>query len=57
MKFYIFLITVINSFAIFIFYVLNLRMTKTKILCLHGYGTNANFMKKQSVAFRKIIEK
>ncbi len=32
-------------------------MPKAKILCLHGYGTNANFMIKQSASFRKIIEK
>jgi hypothetical protein len=26
-------------------------MKKAKILCLHGYGTNAAFMKKQATQF------
>lgn len=34
-----------------------LTMTKAKIVCLHGYGTNANFIKKQASYFQKIISK
>lgn len=32
-------------------------MTKAKILCLHGYGTNANFMQKQATSFLKLVSR
>jgi len=45
------------SFNFYFFYwrQKHLSMTKTKILCLHGYGTNAAFMKKQSVFLQKLL--
>jgi hypothetical protein len=30
-------------------------MPKPKILCLHGFGTNANFMKKQAASMLKLL--
>jgi hypothetical protein len=30
-------------------------MKKAKILCLHGFGTNAAFMKKQAAHFSNIL--
>jgi hypothetical protein len=32
-------------------------MPKPKILCLHGFGTNAAFMKKQAASMVKLLEK